>query len=96
MQAERRLIPAHELRSGSRVFVEPHHAADIPRAAKLDAIDAAGQWMTVNDYVFGLVARGAVVAWSGEKVAAAPVQEKPQAVAPVLSIVPRKGERDAT
>lgn len=77
MEPERRLIPAHELRHGQSVYIEPR-AADVSRGHKLDNIDAGGQWAKVNDYIHGCVARGAVLAWSG-----APALTAAEAAAPV-------------
>jgi len=62
MDRERRLIPAHQLRLGQQVFVEPQHA-DMPRGRKLDALDAGGQFVQVDDYIHGCVARGALLAF---------------------------------
>lgn len=68
---DRRLIAARELRSGQRVFVEPRDG-NVSRGPKLDRLPPAGAWVRVNDYIHGLVARGAVTAFDGPPVA--PVQ----------------------
>ena len=62
MDRERRLIPAHQLRAGQQVFVEPQHA-DMPRGRKLDALEAVGQLVLVDDSIHGCVARGALLAF---------------------------------
>ena len=62
MDRERRLIPAHQLRTGQQVFVEPQHA-EMPRGRKLDALEAVGQLVLVDDYIHGCVARGALLAF---------------------------------
>ncbi len=62
MDRERRLIPAHQLRAGQQVFVEPQHA-EMPRGRKLDSIEAGGQLVRVDDYIHGCVARGALLAY---------------------------------
>ncbi len=69
---DRRLISARELRIGQRVFVEPRDG-NVSRGPKLDSLPAAGAWVKVNDYIHGLVSRGAVTAFDG--IAAAPAVE---------------------
>jgi len=58
----RRLIPAHELHAGQRVFVKPL-TPDLPRGPGLSAFPVEGSAATVGDYLFGCAQRGALLAF---------------------------------
>lgn len=79
---ERRLIPAHELHAGSRVYVELHQAqVQLPQRPRLrpDGIDVhipeEGQWITVSDWILGAVKRGDLVAYDDVPPAPRPTEE---------------------
>jgi len=64
----RKHIPVHEIQAGSRVYVLPRDHST-PRGPKLDSIPKEGMTVRVDDYVFGAIQRGALIAYGPDEAA---------------------------
>lgn len=70
----RRHIPIHEVATGSRVFVVPRDSST-PRGPRLEPVPVEGCEVLVDDYVYGCIQRGALLAYGPEE-PAAPADEE--------------------
>lgn len=69
-------IPSYQLHMGQQIRAVPRDATT-PRGPKLGCIPVGGMDLVVNDYIFGCVQRGAVLAYPVEIPAAEPAAQKP-------------------